>query len=323
MNITVLGEGAWGTAIAQVLAQNGHKVIMWCYHKNCAQEIANKQTNSQFISNIQVHTNVTPITNLQDAVANSDVVFEAIPVKYLRSVLELTKQYIPANQIWVTLSKGIETKTLLLPTQMIDDVFNMKVQHVVVSGPSFAHDLLYKQPTGVTVASVDEKAQKMVGKLLQNNYFKMCYSDDILGAQVTGAIKNVIALGVGILDGAGYTDNTKALLVTQSLQEFKTITVYFGGKPETVYELCGIGDLMLTALGARSRNLLIGKRLSAGKTLETIIQEHGYIPEGITTVQSVHELAQNNNLAVPICSAIYSIIFEKFSVQMLIKQVVT
>lgn len=319
MKIAMLGEGAWGTAIAQVLAHNGHKVTVWCYNKECAQEIAELQTNSKFVPNIQIHTSITPTTDLQQAVAHADIIFEAIPVKHLRSVLNAAKLHVNTNQIWVTLSKGIEPKTLLLPTQMIDSELKQPVKHVVVSGPSFAHDVLQQQPTGVTVASNNKQAREVVGNLLQNSYFKICYSDDILGTQVGGAVKNVIALGVGILDGAGYTDNTKVLLVTQSLQEIQTVIKHFGGKSETLYGLCGIGDLMLTALGTRSRNLLVGKQLGLGKKLETILQETGYVPEGITTVQSVYELAQKHNLVLPICKAIHSVIFEQKPVRCLLE----
>jgi glycerol-3-phosphate dehydrogenase (NAD(P)+) len=323
MNITVLGEGAWGTAVAQLLACNGHRVTLWCYHIDSAQEIAHNRTNTQFAPTRMIHANINPVTSIEEAVADANIVFEAIPVKFLRATLELAKPYAQMGQIWVTLSKGIEIDSLLLPTQMIDDVFTTQVEHVVVSGPSFAYDVFEQQPTGVTVASITEKAGGLVSMLLQNTHFTTHCWHDVMGAQVSGAVKNVIALGVGILDGAGYTDNTKALLVTQSLKEVQIVITYFGGASETMYELCGIGDVMLTALGSRSRNLLVGKQLGSGTLLSAILQETGHIPEGITTVQSVYELAKQYNLKLPLCVAIYRIIFEKEPISILINQLIT
>ncbi len=313
-HVVVLGEGAWGTACAQLLAENGMHVRLWCYHAEIAQEIKQHRTNSRYMPGFKLHAQIEPTHDIEQAVCGADFVFEAIPVQYLRSVMEQTVSCFKSTQTWVALSKGIEQQTLMVPTHLIDDVFGYETKKAVIAGPSFAHDLMKHEITGVTLAASDCDSAHHLQSLLANSYFRPYISLDLMGVQVGAAVKNVITLGVGLLKGAGYSDNAQALLLTRGLHEIVQIAVALGGKQETVYGLSGMGDLVLTAMGSQSKNLLVGTRLGKGQSLQTILQETGFIPEGINTVQAVHQLMKRHNLDLPICAGIYHVIFEQQSV---------
>ena len=313
--VCVVGEGAWGTAVATVLAHNGYTVNLWCHHDEVKETIEQYRCNNKYLPDVQLAENIVPTTDMQHALADVEWVFEAIPVKFLRSVLEQIKPYYTEHQKYVVLSKGVEKDTQLLPSQMIKDVLGQQTNVAVFSGPSFAHDLAQKQLTAGTVAADDATTAEQLQKLVANDYVRPYTTQDIIGTQCGGAFKNVITLMVGMLDGAGYIDNTKAFMLTRGLQEVAQLVVALGGEQKTVYGLSGVGDLVLTAMGSRSRNLEVGKQLGQGKKLATILEQTGYITEGVNTVQSVNTLAQKFTLNLPICTGVYDIIFDGLPLQ--------
>lgn len=315
MRVAILGEGAWGTAVAMLLANNGYEVKIWCYHEEVVDQINVHHRNEKFLSDIALNTSIRATTDMKEALCDAKWVFEAIPVEFLRSVLHQAKECFDPNQVWVVLSKGIEQETLLFPTQIINDVFGVSVKKTIFAGPSFAHDVATKQITAVTVAAPDCELGIELQKMLANDYFRPYITTDMIGVQVGAALKNVITLGMGMLDGAGYTDNAKAFLLTRGLHEMVQLAQVLGGKQETVYGLSGVGDLVLTSMGKLSRNLDVGRRLGSGQNLDTILEETGYIPEGINTVQSVHQLIKKHKLALPICQGIYDVIFTDITLQ--------
>jgi len=288
--VTVIGEGAWGTAVATLLATNGYQVILWCHDKEVAEIIKNKKYNERYLPDIKLSDNIQSTTDLSEALIDVDWVFEAIPVVFLRSLLLQALPWISTDQRWVVLSKGIEQKTLLLPTQIIDDVFNKKVKKAVFAGPSFAYEVATKQITAVTVAAPDCSIGQELQQLLANDFFRPYISLDLIGVQAGAALKNVITLGIGLLDGAGYNDNTKAFFMTRGFHEIVQLACAMGGKAETVYGLSGFGDLVLTSMGKRSRNLEVGQRLGRGEQLATILDQTGYTPEGVNSVASMCQL---------------------------------
>lgn len=318
--VCILGEGAWGTAVATLLAHNGFKVRLWCYDAAVAQTIKEKQVNDRYLPGIQLSKHIEAITDLSQATCGVRWIFEAIPIKYLRSVLEKAKPCFVPEQVWVVLSKGIEQDSLLLPTQILDDVFKTTVQKAIFAGPSFADEVARKQITAVSVAATDCTLAHELQVMLANDYFRPYFSTDIIGVQIGAALKNVITLGVGILDGAGYGDNPKAFFITRGLKEMAHVSMLLGGKEETIYGLAGVGDLVLTSLGKLSRNLEVGRRLGNGEALDTIIQKTGYIPEGINTVIAVNQLMQKKGTMLPLCHGIYAIIQGKQKVQQLFEQ---
>ncbi len=316
----MIGEGAWGTAVATVLAENGYIVKLWCQDPKVADTIKKKRVNERYLPNIKLGEKIQPITDLKAATCDVAWVFEAIPVKFLRSVLEQAKDCFSQDQVWVVLSKGIEQNSLLLPTQMIDEVFGAKTKKAVFAGPSFAKEVATKQITAVSIAASDCTIGLQLRQLLANNYFRPYVTTDMIGVQVGAALKNVITLGIGLLDGAGYHDNAKAFFLTRGLNEMAQIAVGLGGKQETLYGLSGVGDLVLTSMGKLSRNLQVGRNLGKGETLSTILQQTGYVPEGINTVKSVCQLAKKLEIDAYVCRGIYEIIFEGKSVQSMLEE---
>lgn len=313
--ITVLGEGAWGTAIATLFAHNGYTVKLWCYDADVAKQIYATRMNERYLPGIILSPLIIPTTDLREALCGSLFVFEAIPIKFLRSVLTQAIRCFNSEQTWVVLSKGIEQNTLMLPTQIIDDSFSQSVKKMVLVGPSFATDLARKKITAVVVAAPNCDQGRILQGMLANEYFRPYITTDIVGAQVGAALKNVITLGIGMLDGAGYTDNAKAFLITRGLAEMADLAHALGGMKETMYGLAGVGDLVLTATSMTSKNLQVGHQIGRGILLTTIEKEIGTVPEGINTVQSAHALMRKYpSLSLPICQGIYDCIFSGKSV---------
>jgi glycerol-3-phosphate dehydrogenase (NAD(P)+) len=306
--VAVLGEGAWGTAFATLLTYNKYQVNVWCYHADIAYEINTYHTNKRYMPQHQLSELLYATHDIQKAIKDIDLIFCAIPVQYLRSVCQLLADYIQPHQICISLSKGIEKDTLLLPTQIVHQVLGA-IQTVVISGPSFAADIMQQQPTGLVIATDNKKYSTVISDTIRNHFCMPELSSDMYGIQLCGALKNVIALGVGILDGAGYLDNTKALFITECLQEIGTLVEAAGGQKETVYGIAGIGDIMLSAYSKQGRNREVGWRIGKGESLDTITQETGYTPEGVNTVMSIQQLAETLRIDLPLCQAVHDVIY--------------
>ncbi|MCK4650853.1 NAD(P)-dependent glycerol-3-phosphate dehydrogenase [Candidatus Babeliales bacterium] len=307
-NVTVLGAGVFGTAIATLLSNNGHKVKLWCYEKQVAQDIESHRENKIYLSGVKLDSNITATDNLEEAIADNKWVFQAIPVKFLRSILQNVKNFVSDNQIIVSLSKGIEQESFLLPTDIIKDVLGSKIKTAVMCGPNFAKEIVQKYYTATTIAADDKSVAKDLALILSSSYFKTYLSDDIVGVQVGGAIKNVITLAVGMVNGS---QNTIAFVLTRGLIEMARLAKHFGGKSQTIYGLSGFGDLVLSSTGTFSRNLMAGKLLGERKSLDKVKVELRVLPEGINTVQSIHQLIKKSDLQMPICVAVYKTIFEQ------------
>jgi len=245
--VAVLGEGAWGTALATVLVRNGHDVILWCYHPEIADEINMKHTNTRYMPDCVLPATLYATHDAEHAVYNVDWICEAIPVQYMRSVITMLRQYVNKDIPWIIASKGIEKETLLLPAALVADALGSLPAYGVLVGPSFAHDVMCEGQTGLIVASAQEALQSLISLLFTNQYIKCAPSTDTHGAQLCAAFKNVVALLVGISDGQGNGDNARALLVTRCFQKLVALVHASGGALDTVHGLAGIGDLFLTA----------------------------------------------------------------------------
>lgn len=311
MKIAVLGGGAWGTAIASVLADNNHDVYLWCYEDAVVSAITTDRCNTTYLPNIKLATNIHPTTCLKEALTNATLVFEAIPVPFMRSTLTQARSYYTSEQQWVVLSKGLEQKTLALPVQIVRNIFGQLVQVGVLMGPSFAHDVVKKQYTAVNLAATSKQVIKTVQQALQTNYFLIEPCADMIGMQWCALLKNCITVGIGILDGAGYTDNTKIFFLVQALQEMQHVVEQAGGQSATVYSLAGVGDVMLTALGSHSRNLKAGKLRGQGVDNEDIKGILGHLPEGFNALISVHDWLGKHQVSAPLLQAMYAIVQEK------------
>ncbi len=303
MNVTVLGAGAWGTAIANLLSENNNHIKLWCREPEVVQQIKT--------------------IDIRHALSNSSYVFLAIPVKFLRSILEQGKEFFSADQTLIILSKGIEQDTLMLPSQIIDDVLGDQTAKAVLMGPSFAKDLSQRQVTAVILAAQDCLTAQSLQKLIATSYFRPYISLDIIGVQIGAALKNVIALAVGILEGAGMGDNVKSYIITRGLAEMMQIVVALGGKQQTVFGLAGVGDLILTAMGKSSKNLLFGKELGKGILFDELVSTWPTLPEGINSAQSINQIIKKYSLEMPICAGVYAIIFHNQSIETYINQLMT
>jgi len=319
--ITMLGAGAFGTSIATLLAENGFEVKLWCHEQEVVDCIKKDHENKIFLPGIKLSSNIKPIFDLQEAVKDSKWIFEAVPVKFLRNILNQIKDCVKDEQNFVILSKGIEKDTLLLPSGVIKDLFKNNIISVM-AGPNFAKEIAQKSYTGTTVASENAQVAKELGKVLSNSYFQPYLSDDFIGVQVGGAIKNVITLAVGIAKGFGCSQNAIALLLTRGFAEIAHISVCLGGKKETVYGLSGFGDLVLSATGSLGRNLEVGVLLGQGKSLQEIEKEKHLLPEGINTVQSVYNLIEKCCWDLPICKGTYDFIFKNSSFDNLLNKII-
>jgi len=320
--VTVLGAGAWGTALATLLAHNNYRVVLWCKEAEVAEEIEEHHLNNRYLPDVRLDEAIEPTPSLQHALAASQWVFEAIPVKFLRETLEAAHPFMRSEQIWVITSKGIEDETLLLPTAVVEDVLGSLVTTCVCAGPSFAKELAQELVTSVMIASVQHEIAKKLAGMLATSYFFPRITDDVMGVQVGGAMKNVIALAVGIIEGAGYKENTRAMLITQGLEEMGEIAAHFGGRHETIFGLSGVGDLVLTAMGTQSKNLRAGIMLGQGYGVEEITQLMGTLPEAFNTVKSIMKLVERTGMTLPLTMGTYEYIFEGRSARSFLERIV-
>lgn len=320
--ITLLGAGAWGTAVAHLLADKGYTVLLWAHEPEVAEDIQKNRENSYYLPHVTLQEKITATASLQEAIAYSDLIFEAVPVLFLRQTLSHALTYVNNQKKWVVLSKGIEQETGLLATQILEALYARQLSGksyacAVLSGPSFARELVEKKATAVMIAT--EQAQLEFGKslvqMLSHDYFHCTLSHDLIGVQLAGALKNVVALMTGMLVGAGGGDNTRAWLLTEAFQELAVLTAAYGAQERTIYGLAGLGDLLLTSLGNLSKNMQLGMRIGKGEFLT----REGVLPEGINTLKAIYKLLDRNRLQAPLIQAAYKIVFEDAPIEYLQK----
>jgi len=309
-SIGVIGEGAWGTAVASVLANNGYQVNLWCCDKQVAKQINQEHFNERYIPGFSLSPNIVAHVDLKE-VARLDWVFISTPIKYFRDVVNQCKSYYRMNQRWIILSKGIENDTLMLPSQILSQILSPRIHFAALGGPSFAKEVLEKKVTGVNIAANDQTIANDVALLVKNEYFRPFVIDDFIGIQLGGALKNVVAIMMGIAKGVTSADNTQALLFTRGWHEMSALALALGAEHKTLEDLSGVGDLFLTVSGRYSRNLSVGKALGQGKKLDVFLRETGYTPEGINTIKTVKQIIHKYQLKLPLLDLLYAIVFDQ------------
>lgn len=309
-NVVMLGAGAWGTAIAKVLAENGHIVHLWCKEPDVAYDISSQHVNNCFLPGVALPKTIIAYTDIHKAIEQGEWIFEAIPVAYLRSVITQVHSAVSVDAKWVILSKGIEKDSLFLPTQIIQDVLGYQILSAVVSGPSFAQELAHRQFTTATVASAQASMIKEIQDLMHNHYFYMQSNNDPIGIQLAGALKNICALACGVVQGNGGKANTTAYMLTQGLRELSLLAVALGGRQESLYTLAGVGDLVLTCTGTLSKNLTAGRLFAQSRSFDDVRRQISVLPEGINTLQSVQQLIVQKDIKLPLFSALYRYFFD-------------
>jgi len=310
--VAVLGAGSWGTSLAIVLAENGHDTLLWSHRKEQANEINIQHTNAKYLPSTVLPKNLKATADIAEAVEHAEVIVMAVPTKGIRETCEKMLQTLNKKVLFVHVSKGIEPDTLMriseimheeIPAKFIEDV-------VVLSGPSHAEEVVQHHPTTVASACENVASAERIQDLFMNQYFRVYTNEDVVGVEIGGALKNVIALAAGAVDGLGFGDNAKAALITRGLAEISRLGVKIGANPLTFAGLAGMGDLIVTCTSVHSRNWRAGNMLGKGLSLDEILDQMGMVVEGVRTTQAAHQLAEKYNVSMPISEALYSVLFE-------------
>lgn len=306
MNVGIIGAGAWGTAVATVAADNGHHVLMWAREQDVVHEINTAHTNQRFLAGAHLDPLVVA-TNDLDALLSADLVINATPTQFLRSVL---LRLPTCDAVLVNLAKGIEIGTHLRVSEIVANAAPHIARYAVLSGPSHAEEVVQKMPTTVVCASTDPEVSEFVQQVLSTPTFRVYASSDVVGVEIGGALKNVIAIAAGIIDGLGLGDNTKAALITRGLAEITRLGVVLGGEPSTFSGLAGLGDLFVTCASRHSRNRSVGERIGKGEHLDDIVASMNAVAEGVPTTKAALELAASVGVELPITERVASILFK-------------
>jgi glycerol-3-phosphate dehydrogenase (NAD(P)+) len=309
--VAIAGAGSWGTALAIVLADNGHEVRLWSHNENQVDEINKLHTNQKYLPEINLPESIVAYANLADALKNIKTLILAVPTKAIREVLGNIRSIQTAPLTIAHVSKGIEPNSLMRITEMIKDEMPSQLLKdvVVLSGPSHAEEVSLRHPTTVTVSSENMKAAEEIQELFINQNFRVYTNPDIIGVEIGGALKNIIALAAGITDGLGYGDNAKAALMTRGLAEIARLGTKMGANPLTFSGLAGIGDLIVTCTSVHSRNWRAGNLLGKGKTLDEVLDNMGMVVEGVRTTKAAYQLALKYEVDMPITFALYNVLF--------------
>ena len=313
MNIAILGAGAWGTALAISLSAR-HRVSLWEYDSAQAAAVAAEQCNRRYLPEVALPPGLRVTDDIQDALGDADLALIATPVSALRSTLsQVAQSPDPVAVVWAC--KGFEAGTALLPHQVAAEILPQDFPRGVLSGPSFALEVARGLPAALTLASSDGEFARLTAQALHHARLRIYSSTDVVGVEVGGAVKNVLAIAAGIADGLGFGYNARAALITRGLAEMTRLGLKLGGRAETLGGLSGAGDLILTCTGDLSRNRQVGMLLAQQRELSDILGQLGHVAEGVYTVREVHRMAQELKVDMPICEAAYRVLYQGIPAQ--------
>ncbi len=309
--ISVIGAGSWGTALAQVVARQDRDVMLWARNPETVQEINTSHTNTAYLGNIPLSQNIKATQTLEVAM-HSEILLMVTPAQSMRSILQMMKPSIKADQKLVLCSKGLERDTSLL----LSDISHQILPHTpvaILTGPNFATEIAAGKPAATTLACTDEAIGRTIQDALACPFFRPYLTHDIIGAQIAGALKNVIAISCGIAHGLQMGESARASLVTRGLAEIARLGVKMGGETETFLGLCGVGDMMLTCSSEQSRNFSLGYAMGQGQTLEEIQKASTSLAEGVFTAKAAVNIANKYGIDMPICLAVHKCLNEGLS----------
>ena len=311
--VSVLGGGSFGTVIANIIGQNGYRVKFWMRSEALVEEVNTKHENSQYLPGYALHENVVGFSDMQAAVEDSDVIFVAVPSAYFRSVVKDMLRWSKPDAILVSTTKGIELGTFKLMSQVLGQEAP-EARIGVMSGPNLAKEIAAKNLTGTVIASEHVSVREVVQKVLKSEYFRVYTNDDMFGVELGGALKNIYAIIAGLADAMGMGHNTNSMLVTRSLTEMARFGRRLGADPMTFLGLSGVGDLVVTCSSPLSRNFRVGMALGKGLKIEEAVVEVGQVAEGVNTLKSVYEKAEELEVYMPLVNGLYQIIYNGSSV---------
>ena len=308
--IAVIGAGSWGTALSLHLAEKFDQVSLWVYEKQLCDIIINKRENKWFLPDIFLPENIISDNSIERVSQDQEIILIVVPTQSLRRIANQLKPFIKPETIIINASKGIENESLIPCHKIIADCLDTPCKIATISGPTFAKEVANKVPSALLAASESENTTKIIQEIFSSKKMKVFTSTDIMGVEMGGALKNVIAIATGICDGLNLGSNTRAALVTRGLVEIARIGTKMGAKPETFYGLSGLGDLVLTCTGELSRNRHLGVQLGQGNSLNEITKKMKMIAEGITTVKSAYQLIEKLNIQASVIEETYKVLHE-------------
>ncbi len=308
--VAVMGAGGWGTTLADLRCARGEEVVLWAHEPEVADEINRRHRNDLFLPDSPLQPSLTATTDCLAAVGGADVVISAAPSHVVREVMSAASAGIAAGALVITASKGLEPTTHLRMTEVLGQVLAPGTAIAALSGPTFAREVYERQPTAAVVAAASDQAARRAQAALGAPHFRLYTNDDVIGVELAGALKNVVAIAAGILEGLGMGHNPRAALVTRGLAEITRLGVAMGARPATFAGLAGMGDLLLTATGPLSRNRSLGFELGRGKTLNDVVGRRLSVAEGVGTARAAVELAAQVGVELPIAREVASVLFE-------------
>jgi len=309
--IGIIGGGSWGTAWAILAARAKHDVKLWCRDSTIVETINSRHINPRYLSTTEIPKTVTATSNLDEAIAEAEIVLLATPSHAVRELLSSLKSTLDNDTIFVSVAKGIEVNTGKRVSEVVRDVLGESVwrNFVCLSGPSFAKEVIERHPTAIVAASTNEEARKTIQSELSVENLRIYTNSDVVGTELGGSVKNVMAIAAGMTVGLGYGSNTVAALITRGLAELTRLALSQGGQLETLMGLAGLGDLVLTCTGSLSRNRFVGEELGRGRTIEEISANMSEVAEGIRTTRAVKQLAAQAGIEMPITNAVDDVLY--------------
>ncbi|MBN8612527.1 MAG: NAD(P)-dependent glycerol-3-phosphate dehydrogenase [Deltaproteobacteria bacterium] len=311
-NVAVLGAGSWGTALAKSISDSGHRVRLWARRKELVESIQSGRENAAYLPGAALAPSLTATHELAYALEGADVVLSVVPTQGLRETLDQAAPHFPPTAPILSATKGIEVGTLKLVSGIFEDHFSKDRHHLLsyLGGPSFAKEVAQGMPTAVVVAASDASSAERVQAVLGTDRLRVYTTDDVVGIELGGALKNVMAIAAGTGDGLGFGHNTRAAIITRGLAEMSRLAMKLGANPLTLAGLGGMGDLVLTCTGDLSRNRKVGLELGRGKKIGEILAGMSQVAEGVRTTQSAYELAKREGVDMPIVEAMYKVLYE-------------
>ncbi len=308
--VAVVGAGSWGTALANHLAERGHPVTLWARDEQLARRLESERENAPYLPGVALQARVTPTNDIETVIQGASVFISALPSHALRTVWRLMAPLLPEDAILVSATKGLEAKSLLTMSQVLQDTLpaGKSIDVAVLSGPSFAHEVSNKAPTAVVAAARNRCLAETVQRMFSTSAFRVYTSTDVIGVELGGALKNVMALAAGVCDGLDLGANTRAALITRSLAEMTQLGVTMGARAQTFAGLSGLGDLVLTCTGRRSRNHSVGVQLGQGRNLPAILSPMRMVAEGVTAAGCVVALAARHHVEMPIAEKVNALL---------------
>ncbi|MDA8079921.1 MAG: NAD(P)-dependent glycerol-3-phosphate dehydrogenase [Nitrospiraceae bacterium] len=309
--VAVIGAGSWGTTLASLLCEKGYDVSLWSFEPEVAEEIRREGANTSYLPDVRLPENLRATTDMEDAVRKARYIVNVVPTQFVRPVFSDAVKYIHEDAIIISASKGIEHGTLMTVSQILNELTGSA--GAVLSGPSFAKEVIKRFPTAVTLASRDPETGLLLQELFNTQYFRVYTHTDMLGVELGGALKNVIAIASGICDGLGLGHNARAALITRGLVEMSRLGEHMGADKRTFSGLSGLGDLVLTCTGPLSRNYSVGFKLGQGLKLGDILSSTKSVAEGVATALSAFELGARYSAEMPIVEQVYKVIYKEKS----------